>query len=125
MRPGWDDDLALGAGGWAELRVRSDERTTQRLGQRNVPGVAARQAAAQFPYALSERREGKQRQIEPQQIPICAGGLEARDFTGPFQSPEDVACFDQHQLRTDQRGIGDWSYPDSVDGSGLSPPAQR
>ena len=110
----WADDLAFGAGGSAELRVKGDEWTTQRLGHRNVPSVIAGQVAPQFPYAIGKRRKGKQRQIELKQIPICAGGLESRDLTGSFQPPENVARLGRRQLRTGQKSIADYGFrPDS------------
>ena len=83
-----------------KLQIQRDERTVQSLGQSGIPGVVAGEVAPQLPYALGKRRKGKQRQVEPKQLAIRGSGLEPRDLTGSFESAQDVAGLDQHQLGT-------------------------
>ena len=107
---GWSDDFTDGAAGAAKLSVERHQWTIQRLCQRNVPCVVAGQVAAQRPYPLSKRREGKQLDFQPQQISMRAGGFYTRYLLTQLQPAQDVAGLDENQLRPGQVAFGKCSF---------------
>ena len=67
---------AARAGCAAESCVERRQRAGEHLGQRDVPGIVAGQVTPQRPYALGERRKRIEVDIQTQQVPMCARGLE-------------------------------------------------
>ena len=110
LRPGRDEDPALGAAGAADLSVQRHKWTIERFGQCDVPGVVAGQVAPQRPYALGKRRERKQLRVKAKQISVSAVGLESRDFAGSFQPAQNVARLGQRQLRAGRRILGERGF---------------
>ena len=80
LRKGRNEDLTLGTTGAAQLSVNRHQGTIEHLGQRHVPSVVTGQVVPQCPYAVGKRREGKQLQVKPQQIPVCAVRLKPGRF---------------------------------------------
>ena len=120
LRAGRNENLTPGTTGPAELSVNRHQWAIEHLGQCHVPGIVTAQVVPQCPNAVGKRREGKQLQVEPQQIPVCAVRFKSGDLASVFQPAEDVTRFGQRQFRTGQRALSDcvlrpFPFPTRVD----------
>ena len=120
LRLGRNEDLTPETTGAAELSVNRHQWAIEHLGQRHVPSIVAAQVVPQCPYAVGKRCEGKQLQVEAQQIPVCAVRFKSGDFASLFQPAQDITRFGQRQFRTGQRALSDcilrpFPFPPRVD----------
>jgi len=106
LPPGRSDDPAPRTLRTPDPFIQCQQRTVKRLGQCDVPGIVAGQVVPQGPHPFGERRERKQRHIEPKQIPVSAGGFERRDLARSFQAAQDVGRFDQCEFGSGWYAVG-------------------
>lgn len=79
--------------------IERDERSVQRLGKRDIPGVAGRQVVAQLPDSSGLRLVWEELHAQLEKILVSQVSFVGREVTGEHGTTKHVRHFDRHEMR--------------------------